>query len=533
MLRVFAPLAVSGVLAFTAGIGAAQQLRVDLRAAQTPIRNQLNQDTCTHFAAIAAIEAAYLRAGRRVDLSESFARSAIKTMWLSTWQNVATGGAGMTENQLSYAGGGTATQTLRLLSEQIRVPQERSFPYRSRHTVLDDPRVANRWNSAFWTSQRNMNDFNLTSGIWPRSALEAGRYYAGTGYTDIPVGRNMNTALRAIEQQLAIGREVTVGLSQGQGPVRQPGGTNTIIMDACVMCPPAGHAMLLVGYDRTARDPAQHYFIAKNSWGPASAGTRPDGFTYLSYGFLRAHLLEAGYITGVRTPSDWPEVGFVGRWAMSYDGHAGTLDINRVPGVMTRIVQRRDGMADRRLGTFTTASGTMFRVNGSLNGDRIRFYIDTRNPNADYDDRGGRVFDYWLSEDKTFATGAHKDPDGRIYGGFMVRSDAVGVPIPAKVQARGWSTAAGIWDVYSWSGARVHQVPLAYDARTTLPSVMSGRVTYDTIPQSHAAGRALRMKRGNLDIGQFHRLNWHGNIATGWMNLGDVATLVPVIYIKQ
>ncbi|WP_299742151.1 C1 family peptidase [uncultured Tateyamaria sp.] len=527
---------VFGFVVVLLGLGTAvsAQNSVDLRSQQTGIRNQGNQNTCTHFAAIAAIEAAYLRRGIRVDLSESFARSAIKTMWLTRWTNVAAGTAAQTENQLAYAGGGTATETLKLLSSGIKVPTERDWPYRDRYTVNDDPRVANRWNAPFWQSQRTMNDFNLTSGIWPREALEAPRYYAGTGYTDISFANGVNAAIRQIEGQLAQKREVTGGFTNGNGVIRTAGSRDTILVDDCPGgCPPAGHAMLLVGYDKTDPNPANHYFIAKNSWGVSNGATRSDGFTYLTYAFMRGNLVNAGYITGVVEPKPWREAAFVGRWNIIFDGHRGVIDINKVPGVMTSITKSRDDLQDRRIGTYFDANGMAYRVNGAMSGNRIRFYIDKNNPNARYDTLTGRTFDYTLTEDASFASGQHRDPDGKIYGGYMWRDDVDAPQSPARVSGIDWQRAQGTWDVHTGADGPVSTVELRYDPAQGQPRILEGNVLYDTTMPRVRNQRSFVFARGQREIGMFHAMSWDANRAVGRIAYGPAATLVPAVFIKR
>ncbi|MEM1047758.1 MAG: C1 family peptidase [Pseudomonadota bacterium] len=487
-----------------------------------------------HFAALAAIEAAYLRRGIRVDLSESFARSAIKTMWLTRWSNIASASADQSENQLAYGGGGTATETLRLLSSGIKVPTERDWPYRSRYTVNDDPRVANRWNSPFWQNQRTMNDFNLTSGIWPREALEAPRYYAGTGYADISFANGINSALRQIEGQLAQNREVTAGFTNGTGVIRNAGRRDAILIDDCPGgCPPAGHAMLLVGYDKTHPNPANHYFIAKNSWGVSNGGTRSDGFTYLSYGFMRGNLVNAGYITGVSEPRRWREVAFLGRWNIIFDGHRGVVDINKVPGVMNTLTETRDDLKDRRIGTYFAANGTPYRVNGTMSGNRIRFYIDRNNANAPYDTLTGRKFDYTLTEDFSFASGQHRDPNGSVYGGYMWREDVTAPRAPARVRGVDWQRAQGTWEVHTGRGGPVSTVQLRYDQALGQPRILEGSVLYNTVMPRAQNQRSFIFRRGLREIGMFHAMSWDANRAVGRINYGPAGALVPAVFIKR
>ena len=67
---------------------------VDLSATQTPIRNQGAQGSCIVFAATAALEAAYNRAGYgQIDLSEALVNHFGKMMWIEpNWQRTVSKG---------------------------------------------------------------------------------------------------------------------------------------------------------------------------------------------------------------------------------------------------------------------------------------------------------------------------------------------------------------------------------------------------------------------------------------------------------
>ena len=58
-----------------------------------------------------------------------------------------------------------------------------------------------------------------------------------------------------------------------------------------------GHAMLIVGYDKSKTTYPEEYFIVKNSWG-TSCGQ--SGYIYLSYDYIRTYAKYGYYITGVK-----------------------------------------------------------------------------------------------------------------------------------------------------------------------------------------------------------------------------------------
>jgi hypothetical protein len=183
------------------------------------------------------------------------------------------------------------------------------------------------------------------------------------------------------------------------------------------------HSMLIVGYDR--RNARQPYFIVKNSWGPTKVpGAR--GFTHISYEYLK-YGSTAGYITGVVRRS-WPELRFVGRWSLHFDGFEGLLDITHLPGVFKGVLKEKGNKSrDCRIGIFFDKNdpNKAFRVNGSIKGNRIDFYIDSQNANAHWDQLGGRHFTYYLSkDDRNLMAGTHVDPNGSLWGGYARRLES-------------------------------------------------------------------------------------------------------------
>src|SRR5258708_31635009 len=146
---------------------------VDLSANQTPIKNQGGQRTCYVFAALAALEAAYNRAGYgQLDLSAGFFNHVGKMMWLHPkWNEVAAKGEDGQESQVGTFGGGTALQNLERLASGLKGPTEAAMPYHSKgFTASDHPDLANAWNSPFWT-QRRTHGLKLDGRFLPRSAL--------------------------------------------------------------------------------------------------------------------------------------------------------------------------------------------------------------------------------------------------------------------------------------------------------------------------------------------------------------------------
>jgi len=397
------------VLSIVLGMDARAQGRpdfVDLRDQQTPIRNQGGRGTCFVHSTTAALEAALKRAGYGdLDLSEDAFTYFIKTFWLD---NTAGKPAGACENQVGGTDGGSAAENMAYLMGGLAVPEESAGWADGHNYKLSFP-----WNNAHWNSQFNVNSWNLSPRELQPQTLRATRYFTVTSFRQLPDGSNA----AAIEAVLASGHEVTWGFSCCG---KQPG--NAIwTYDGPAKADTQGHSVLIVGYDR--RDARNPYFIIKNSWGPTKV-PGANGFTYVSYEYLQKYGSEAAYITGVAKRS-WPELRFVGRWALHFDGWEGILDITHVPGVFQGVFdQKGDKTRDRRIGIFFDKNdpNKACRVNGSMKGNRIDFYIDSKNPNARCDQLGGRHFTYYLSAgDRDLMAGSHRDVNGSAWGGYARR----------------------------------------------------------------------------------------------------------------
>jgi hypothetical protein len=229
--------------------------------------------------------------------------------------------------------------------------------------------------------------------------------------------------------------------------------------------PVGPHAMLIVGYDR--RDSANPFFIVKNSWGTTHRTAGADGWTRISYNYVRAYGLTAGYILEAAQPAPKSEYAFLGKWDLSYDGWKGELHIYHIPG-MAQMFLDDAGVAveDKRLGVFyatqSDGSSKPYRVNGSIVGNHLTFYFDTADDtNTRWDILKGRRFDYRLfkgdsatagdapgaqAEVNLTMAGMHQDPGGTLFyggyarkqGGFITTPAAMSTPIEARSYLGEW-----------------------------------------------------------------------------------------------
>lgn len=435
--------------------------RVDLRANQTPIRNQEGRGTCTTFASVAAIEAAYRRErGLTLDLSEQYANHIAKTTALpQANQTIFERETGVG----AWGGGGVGYSLGWLFRLRFGVPEESvmagsvaSHPtmtyipwtdYENMDQVGDAPRfdLAERLVTQdefdFWNLNHEPTAFRIpaaeTLTNLPRTAVENAVYGVRRvrgkwAHRDGPI------TLDELRAELAAGREIAFGVN-----LSRPNPCQVCDEDGCEPLPEGddcyqtqrreideqfiggvwrplptdwgGHAMLMVGYDDSRR-----VFIVKNSWGrdgsgrgqPIEADRDADGFIEMSYDWL-PRILEASWVLETRAISSWRDTNqqvLLGRWRAEFDNfvHRADLAAYHIPDAFP--ASSLSGQTDRRIGTLYSYDAGAFRINGQfiVSPDRreMNAFFGTNAINDTYNTTaGGHEIDAYVfsNDDKTMA----------------------------------------------------------------------------------------------------------------------------------
>jgi hypothetical protein len=431
---------------------------VDLSAYQTPVKDQNPRGTCTNFAVVGAVEVRYKRQyGLTLDLSEQWLNHLQKMDALDTQDNVndSTGDhrpkpPSALENQLGLWGGGSVVYNLRLLSSgKLGIPEEGAMPYFSANDG-----DSSRWKPPITSSsaQRVVDDFNLSQQavtyqmpspisltVLPQNAQNTAQYRVGQ------VLYASSSDLKSLEwfkTQLASGSEVAFSVRLDSDDPN-PGNDVWEIADKPRPDPKtwAGHAMLMVGYDD-----GKKAFRVKNSWG---TGWADGGYVWFSYDFVTKGKMTEGAVvksvfpSGSALPTDQL---FIGRYNLDHDGWQGILDIYHVPD--SSIFQFKSGAPDNRLGTYYGPDGLGRRVNGTISGRKIEFYIDWNNTGArSFGELSGLHYTGYLAPDNQTLSGTMLDNrDAQTYGFYGLKSKYLSGT--AAGSSASLASYVGNWQVY-------------------------------------------------------------------------------------
>jgi hypothetical protein len=376
---------------------------VDLSAQQTGIRNQGQRDTCTAFAATAAVEAAYKRSyGLNLDLSEQYLHHFQKSLWLNFTTTLP-----QPEIQPETNGGGNVPFQFAALT-RFGLPLETSLPYIGSPTWQNPAGWTSLNGTLFNTDQRALDDFLLsptlvtyntpapiTATVLPQGALDGARYRPLS--TKTASASNL-TSLAWYKSELQLGREIAFDVNLTRD---DPSPSNGIWDPGSTAW--GGHAMLIVGFDDS-----KQAFLVKNSWGAAA-------FDWFSYTWATGgRITSAMTIIDVADPftafgtNENPQLA-LGRWNLDFDGWRGTLDLYRLPD--------NGASVDHRYGTYFGPDGVARRVNGTFSGNRVDLYIDWNSPNMAPSVLGqgmhfeGRIYEH----DHTAMAGSMYDTSGNAW----------------------------------------------------------------------------------------------------------------------
>jgi|ERR1700681_2600555 len=225
---------------------------VDHRVDQTPAKSQGDRPTCVSFALLAALEALIKRSQKReLDLSEHF------THWLF-----------MSSQKKTQCETGPYTVQAAMVLHRAGVCLEALCPYQSLSQVAADC-------GAVPSSDARQH---ATFGLGSFTSL------FNHGLTGWSVGN-----IDLLESLLAQDVDVVVGFEAIFGLFTEDGVLDIFTDDAGNPWPArAGHTMLAVGY---MRDPANPYFLFKNSWLDPTG----NGYMKVSYDFVR-HYATCGVV---------------------------------------------------------------------------------------------------------------------------------------------------------------------------------------------------------------------------------------------
>jgi hypothetical protein len=357
--------------------------KVDLWKSQSPLKDQLDRGTCIAHSTVAALEAAYIRAGHDgIDLSEEFTIYAIKMFWL---EPKPTPRPFTTENKPGFLSGGFGSGYVAYLANGFAVPTEELMPYHKKFPEEPARNLITGKQAPLptqWYSQYEVDRFNLNPERFDAVKFSKATFHSVSGYQAISAKDPDQ-----IEAALAAGREVVWDFDVPESATSSskwkvdPKNAKTV----------GGHSVLIVGYDRT--DPENPVFHVKNSWKGIQKVTA-------TYEFVRRFGDEAAVITGVHEPRKWEELAGLGRWYLTIGDRKGLLDVYHVPGMAKTNfehlgVRGEDGKpaVDRRLGTFFLDGDPFkaFRVNGLLHKDGVSVEIDWDSPNQRFDATGTPV----------------------------------------------------------------------------------------------------------------------------------------------
>lgn len=523
---------------------------VDLRPQQSALKNQGNRTTCIVFAAVAGLEASYKRIGYgELDLSEEFINFTRKAFYLHPiWDDYLDAGEDPRETQLGSSGGGGGTGVIAELGQGFKIPQEDVMEYKSNPDYYKDNfeslRNAKQKIDEGTVTQRDYSNFNLEPSILDDDVLREDDFYSVGVYHDIADATDPDQ----IESVLKRGFEVVWDF-YGAAPWDDGGSNDAGVWQQCDDCDKIAHAMLIVGFDKRSDNPDDYYFIVKNSWGNSYTADGGEGYTYLSYDYVKSYGIAANYIVLPNAPQSWPELAFIGRWKLDFDGFKGDLDIYHIPGMADYTFESNfeNGTIpmiydDYRIGTFYDSDNKAYRVNGFINGNRIEFFFDNSTPLLRWDKLQGRRFVYYL-DDSNFMAGYHTDGDGSTYGGYARKDGYLPGGMKTGRPFTDQSYFLTTWDFYTQGYEGTIEFTKILTKQGDDYYLLEGTYTPDSGGGSSKVQLKIMMSQpnktyiqianmGDGTVGSFigRHLSWEDGLITG--NTPEYGTTLPFYMVK-
>ena len=469
---------------------------------QTPIRNQLSRDTCWAFAAVAALEALYVRkagAPKDLDLSEQF------FAMIGRYCGVNTAGENAAPDFLDTTstlwGGGGNSGSAAFLRDYC-IPLESAAPYLDKPAQLAVLAALGLPEAMDDTvdpgSQAEYDRFQYDERIIPSKAFGQCYYGAGTMHP-LP-----DTTVVSIKRAIAANHEVIADINNGSR-VDSTGRWN--------YAGPIGgsHTLLVVGYDDNDLDGT---FLVKNSYG----GT---ALTRISYDFFTHSDVYFGgaYIDDPRPLGDGPRLAnmWLGRHFQNNDGRDGLISIHRVA---------KEG-SPQRLGDFYDHSGYQHFVNGYLSDDEGTMYYWIADGTGPIDNgaKSGQALTAWVFGTEPDLGAGISVWNGQDYGVQLDRRDIAFDPASTFVPSN-W---VGTWDM-DHDG---HHGRLSVTAIGTEVNLL-GAVHLRTMTASYVSSDGTLKVTGNLVDDQGHHAQlsidfpggaqtfdlffhtWATNLFSGW-----------------
>ncbi len=249
----------------------ASPMKYDLLQYQSPVKDQGHRGTCVAFASMALVESLYkVKSGQTVDLSEQYA------YWESKYfyQN---------DPDPGYSPHSEGSEPVNLLKAVAAhgVPMQQAWVY-EKTAWYDDPTHPDcvKANTA---NPNKMPTSCLTNGDAPGSA-QSSQKIAVINPHNVPSSSTSIMGFLQAGVAVEIGIDVYDAAWSYSNKNSPRYATGTVLMPTAGDKIVGGHAVLIVGYDRT-----QQVYLFKNSWGTSTWASKSPvpGFGTLPFNYVK------------------------------------------------------------------------------------------------------------------------------------------------------------------------------------------------------------------------------------------------------